>query len=113
MGIRRAGRARARREGRGSQAQGEAVMAGIDRALLGRLVPHAAAALLRAGAHAPQVSARYKINTPLRVAHFLAQVSHESGGGIVTAENLSYSTPQRIAAVWRTRFSAQTAQGDW
>ena len=75
-------------------------MAGIDRALLGRLWPHAPAALLDAvAAHSTQVLARHKINTPLRVAHFLAQISHESGGGTITAENLSYSTPQRIAAV--------------
>jgi len=34
---------------------------------------------------------RYEINTPLRAAHFLAQVAHESGGFRYVEENLNYS----------------------
>ena len=34
---------------------------------------------------------RYAINTPLRAAHFLAQVAYESGGFRYVEENLNYS----------------------
>lgn len=34
---------------------------------------------------------KYGIDTPLRQAHFLAQVAHESAGFSVTVENLNYS----------------------
>lgn len=34
---------------------------------------------------------RYKINTPLRMAHFIAQIAHESGSFKYQCENLSYS----------------------
>jgi len=39
----------------------------------------------------PEVASKFGINTPLRVAHFLAQCGHESGGFKVTQENLNYS----------------------
>lgn len=34
---------------------------------------------------------RFEINTPLRVAHFVSQVKHESGNFTATQENLNYS----------------------
>jgi putative chitinase len=40
----------------------------------------------------PAVADKFGINTPLRIAHFLAQCGHESGGFRVTSENLNYST---------------------
>ena len=39
----------------------------------------------------PEVASKFGINTPLRVAHFLAQCGHESGGFRLTQENLNYS----------------------
>jgi putative chitinase len=78
--------------------------------LLAKLWPHAPEDLRAAVvAQSRQVFARYKINTPLRVAHFMAQISHESDGGVITQENLSYRTAQRIAEVWPKRFTVETA----
>lgn len=39
----------------------------------------------------PLVMNRFKINTPLRLSHFLAQCSHESANFSVVYENLNYS----------------------
>ena len=39
----------------------------------------------------PNVIEKFKINTPLRLAHFLSQCDHESLGFKITTENLNYS----------------------
>lgn len=39
-----------------------------------------------------EVSVKYSINTPLRMAHFLAQIMHESLDFTAVKENLNYST---------------------
>jgi len=39
----------------------------------------------------PDTAAKFELNTPLRLAHFLAQCGHESGGFKATQENLNYS----------------------
>ena len=42
-------------------------------------------------AQIPDTAAKFELNTPLRLAHFLAQCGHESGGFKATQENLNYS----------------------
>lgn len=39
----------------------------------------------------PDVASKFEINTPLRLAHFLSQCAHESGGFKFVTENLNYS----------------------
>ena len=47
---------------------------------------------------------RFEINTDKRIAAFLAQTAHESGGYTMLEENLNYSDAT-MAAVWPNRFA--------
>jgi len=50
----------------------------------------------------------FEINTPQRVAGFLAQTSHESGGYTMLTENLNYKAAT-LAACWPNRFATMGA----
>lgn len=54
-----------------------------------------------------KVFLKYNINNPLRIAHFLTQLSHESGNFTRLVENLNYS-PEGLAGTspFNTRLSA-------
>jgi putative chitinase len=45
----------------------------------------------------------FGIDTPKKIAHFLAQASHESGGFRIAVENMNY-TAKRLMQVWPKRF---------
>src|SRR5688500_18496729 len=51
----------------------------------------------------------YCSDTPERAAAFLAQTAHESSGFTRTLENLFYTTPARLRAVWPSRFKSEAA----
>lgn len=55
-------------------------------------------------ASAPAVFAKYgPIDSPLLVAHVMAQISHECGAGRDVVENMNY-TAKRMTQVWPSRF---------
>jgi len=54
------------------------------------------------------VGEKFNINTPLRLAHFLAQTGHESGNFTITKENLSYSA-DRLQVIFKKYFTAESA----
>jgi len=48
----------------------------------------------------------FEINTPQRIASFIAQTAHESGGYTMLTENLNYRAAT-LAACWPNRFAEQ------
>jgi putative chitinase len=56
--------------------------------------------------------AEFEINTPQRIAAFLAQTSHESAGYTMLEENLNYSDVT-MAAVWPNRFAVKGPDGKY
>jgi putative chitinase len=56
----------------------------------------------------PDTASKFGINTPLRLAHFLAQCGHESGGFRATQENLNYSA-KGLNGIFRKYFPTEAA----
>jgi putative chitinase len=50
------------------------------------------------------------INTPLRLAHFFAQIEHESGGFKILKESLNYSLSGLLSTFGRHRISVEQAK---
>jgi putative chitinase len=58
-------------------------------------------------AQIPDTAAKFEINTPLRLAHFLAQCGHESGGFRLAKENLNYSA-KGLTGTFNKYFKTET-----
>jgi putative chitinase len=56
-----------------------------------------------------QAMEKYEINTPPRIACFLAQIGHESGQLNRLSESLYYKTAARLVAVWPKRFPTEAS----
>lgn len=83
--------------------QAQAGPAMLTLADLQRLWPHAPAALVQGMADTAGVLVEAGINTRLRTAHFMAQISAECGGGTTMVEKLNYSAG-RMMQVFPRRF---------
>jgi putative chitinase len=59
-------------------------------------------------AQIPDTAAKFNITTPLRLAHFLAQCGHESGGFKAVSENLNYGA-KGLLGVFPKYFNAESA----
>jgi putative chitinase len=70
---------------------------------LQRVFPNCKAPAAWADALAPAFQ-KYEIETPDRIASFLAQTGYESGQYNRIEENLNYSTAARLTKVWPKRF---------
>jgi putative chitinase len=72
-------------------------------AMLQRRWPHAPPSLIQGMAATADTLGRLGINTPLRMAHFMAQISEESGNGTEMIEKLNYSAA-RMMQIFPKRF---------
>jgi putative chitinase len=60
-------------------------------------------------AQIPSVVDKFEINTPLRLAHFLAQTGHESGGFKAVTENLNYGAAG-LQSIFKKYFTPESAK---
>jgi putative chitinase len=78
-------------------------MSGITSEQLQQLAPNAHTAYKQAFQAAAAVFEGYGITTGLRLAHFMAQALHETGGRTILEESMNYRA-ERIVQVWPSRF---------
>lgn len=86
----------------------------LSEAAFSRLTPRAKPAYRAAFAH-PNASLwldKAGLTTPLRQAHFLAQVLHETGGLTILHENLRYSAKRLIEVFGTGRSSARVSASE-
>lgn len=80
----------------------------FENASLLRLAPRARDAYREAFARVDVLAASGILDSPGRLAHFLAQVCHETGGLTILVENLHYRA-ERLMEVWPSRFPTLSA----
>src|SRR5688572_16343152 len=82
----------------------------LTEGMLRRLAPRARDDYIAALVTGATTFEEFEINTPNRMAAFLATALHESGGLTIVRENMNYTTAARIHAVWPSRFSLVRAK---
>jgi putative chitinase len=60
----------------------------------------------------PDVMTKFNIDNPLRLAHFLAQCGHESGGFRLTKENLNYSA-KGLMGIFKKYFPSEAKANEY
>lgn len=76
----------------------------LTEAVIRRLAPRARDDYVKALTEGDAIFEEYEINTPLRMAAFLATALHETGCLTITRENMNYSA-QRLIAVFPKRYA--------
>lgn len=72
---------------------------------LGKIMPGAGPKVIELFLpHLNAAMEEFKLDTLREKAHYLAQFSHETGSLSRLAENLYYTSPERLCAVWPKRF---------
>jgi len=82
----------------------------LTEAVIRRLAPRARDDYVKALVNGGETFEQFGINTPQRMTAFLATAMAETGDLSIVQESLTYTSPQRIAAVWPSRFTTSSAQ---
>ncbi|MCL4743829.1 MAG: peptidoglycan-binding protein [Burkholderiaceae bacterium] len=77
-----------------------------------RCAPRARPEYIEAFENGQELFERYGVTTPLRLAHFLAQVMHESGRLTVVREDMRYRTSRMMQIFGVGRHSARVTQAE-
>lgn len=79
--------------------------------LIIKLAPQAREDYVAALVSGESIFEHYGINTPLRLAAFMATICHETGGLTIVRESFKYKSAKRIRAVWPSRPEAAAFVG--